>query len=219
LKTIQLIQTGLTDYSQTWALQKKLFEDVSRNRSRNYLILTEHTPVITIGKSGKSENLLADESLLKSKGIEIIKTDRGGDVTFHGPGQIVGYPILNLSAFKEDVHWYLRKLEDIIIKTLENDKISSTRIPGLTGVWIGNNKICAIGVKITRWVSMHGFALNLSTDLDYFNYIIPCGITDKGITSILKESGNNPDKNGVINSLCENFEKILDVKLSYSNQR
>ncbi len=213
MKTIQLIQTGPTDYTQTWELQKELFEEVARNRSRNYLILTEHRPVITIGKSGNTNNLLADESFLNSKGIEIIRIDRGGDVTFHGPGQLVGYPILNLSEFKEDMNWYLRKLEEIIIKTLGNYQIIGTLIPGLTGVWVDNNKICAIGVKITRWVSMHGFALNISTDLNYFKYIIPCGITDKGVTSILQESGNNPDKNNVINNLCSNIEQILDVKI------
>ncbi len=213
MNTIQLIQSGLTDYNQIWDLQRELLEKVTASRSENYLILTEHNPVITIGKSGNIKNLLADESYLKTKGIEITKIDRGGDITFHGPGQLVGYPILNLSAFEKDVHWYLRKLEEIIIKTLEIFGIEGKRIPGLTGVWVGDNKICAIGVKVTRWVSMHGFALNLSTDLNYFKYIVPCGISDKGITSILKETGNNPDKNDVINTLCTNFEKILNVKI------
>ncbi|MBA7524330.1 Octanoyltransferase [subsurface metagenome] len=213
MNTIQLIQSGLTDYNQIWDLQRELLEKVTASRSENYLILTEHNPVITIGKSGNIKNLLVDESYLKTKGIEITKIDRGGDITFHGPGQLVGYPILNLSAFEKDVHWYLRKLEEIIIKTLEIFGIEGKRIPGLTGVWVGDNKICAIGVKVTRWVSMHGFALNLSTDLNYFKYIVPCGISDKGITSILKETGNNPDKNDVINNLCTNFEKILNVKI------
>ena len=213
MNTIQLIQSGLTDYNQIWILQRELLEKVTASRSENYLILTEHNPVITIGKSGNIKNLLADESYLKTKGIEITKIDRGGDITFHGPGQLVGYPILNLSAFEKDVHWYLRKLEEIIIKTLEIFGIEGKRIPGLTGVWVGDNKICAIGVKVTRWVSMHGFALNLSTDLNYFKNIVPCGISDKGITSILKETGNNPDKKDVINSLCTNFEKILNVKI------
>jgi len=213
LNTIHIIQSDLSDFSQIWDLQRELLEKVTLSRSENYLIITEHNPVITIGKSGNIKNLLADESYLESKGIEIIKIDRGGDITFHGPGQLVFYPILNLSAFEEDVHWYLRKLEEIIIKTLVDFGIEGKRIPGLTGVWVGDNKICAIGVKVTRWVSMHGFALNLSTDLNYFKHIVPCGIPDKGITSILKETGNNPDKNDVIKVLCSNFGKILNVKI------
>ena len=214
MNTIHLIQSGLSDYSQIWDLQKELHEKVTLSRSENYLIITEHNPVITIGKSGNINNLLANESFLKSKGIEFIKIDRGGDITFHGPGQLVFYPILNLSAFKEDVHWYLRKLEEIVINTLKTYEISGEKIPGLTGVWVNDNKICAIGVKVTRWVSMHGFALNLSTDLHYFKHFVPCGIPDKGITSILKETGNNPDKNDVIKVLCSNFEKNLNVKIA-----
>jgi lipoyl(octanoyl) transferase len=213
VNTIHLIQSGLSDYRKIWDLQRELFEEVTLRRSENYLIVTEHNPVITMGKSTNITNLLADESYLESKGIQVIKIDRGGDITFHGPGQLVFYPILNLSAFEEDLHWYLRKLEDIIIKTLEDFGIKGKRIPGLTGVWVDSNKICAIGVKVTRWVSMHGFALNLSTDLNYFKYIVPCGITDRGITSILRETGNNPDKNDVIKILCSNFEKFFNVKI------
>jgi lipoyl(octanoyl) transferase len=213
LNTIELIQPGLTDFTETWKLQQKLYDEVLSKRSRNFLILTEHHPVITIGKSGSTQNLLADKSFLESNGIGVVNIDRGGDITFHGPGQIVGYPVLNLSAFKEDVNWYLRQLENIIIDTLADFQIESSRISGLTGVWVGNNKICAIGVKVTRWVTMHGFALNLSTNLKFFDYIIPCGIQDKGITSILSELGNNPGKNLVINSLCTNIEKIFNVKI------
>lgn len=214
LNRIKLIQTGITDYRDIWQMQKDLFDEVSETRSANYMILTEHRPVITIGKSGSLDNLIADSSFLEEEGVEIIKIDRGGDITFHGPGQLVGYPILNLSDFREDINWYLRQLEDIIIGTLKTFKIEGDRIPRLTGVWVGNNKICAMGVKVTRWVSMHGFALNLTTDLKYFDYIIPCGITEKGVTSILQETGNNPDKNHVINTLCTNFEKILNVKIA-----
>lgn len=194
-------------------MQKTLFGEVSRERDRNYFILTEHKPVITIGKSGNLKNLLADPELLRSQAIDLVKIDRGGDITYHGPGQIVGYPILNLSCFHEDMGWYLRALEEMIINSLKDFDLRSGRLPGLTGVWIGQNKICAIGIKITRWVTMHGFALNVSPALDHFRFIIPCGISDKGVTSILEETGNIPLKNDVIISLCTSFERIFNVKL------
>jgi lipoyl(octanoyl) transferase len=218
LKSLEIIQPGLTDYRQTWDLQRRLFEKVVRERSQNYLILTEHHPVITIGKSGSLKNLLTEPSLLRSKGIELVEIDRGGDITFHGPGQLVGYPILDLSQFRQDIHWYLRMIEEVIIKTLLEFDIQGTRISDLTGVWVQKRKICAIGVKVTRWVTMHGFALNISTDLDYFNHIIPCGISGHGVTSISKESGNIADKNDVINTLCCNLSILFDVELKKSKQ-
>jgi lipoate-protein ligase B len=213
LKSIRLIETDLTEYRQIWDLQKVLFNEVTKQRSRNYLILTEHKPVITVGTKGHLENLIADREMLRSQSIDLIDVDRGGDITYHGPGQVIGYPILDLSQFREDIDWYLRNLEQVIINSLKDFDVKGTRIPKLTGIWVGQNKICAIGVKITRWVSMHGFALNVSPSLDHFRYIIPCGIKDKGITSILQETGNIPQKNDVINSLCTNFEKIFAVKI------
>jgi len=218
LKSLEIIQPGLTDYRQAWDLQKRLFEKVVAGRSQNYLILTEHHPVITIGKSGNLNNLLTSPSHLSSKGIELVEIDRGGDITFHGPGQPVGYPILDLSQFRQDIHWYLRTIEEVIIMTLKDFELHGTRIPDLTGVWVRKRKICAIGVKVTRWVTMHGFALNVSTDLDYFNHIIPCGIPDHGVTSILEETGNIVDKKDVITSLCYNFSTLFDVKLTKSKQ-
>ena len=218
LKNIEIIQPGVLDYRRAWDLQKQLFDKVVEERSRNYLILTEHNPVITIGKSGSDKNLLTDPSHLASKGIELIENDRGGDITFHGPGQLVGYPILDLNQFKQDIHWYLRTIEEVIIQTLKDIDIQGTRIPDLTGVWVKNRKICAIGVKVTRWVTMHGFALNISTDLDYFNHIIPCGISDHGVTSILEETGNIIDQNDVITSLCQNFSTLFDVKTIKTHQ-
>jgi lipoyl(octanoyl) transferase len=218
LKSIEIIKLGTTDYRQAWDLQKRFFEKVVKERSQNYLILTEHHPVITIGKTGSLKNLLTKPAHLSSKGIELVEIDRGGDITFHGPGQLVGYPILDLSQFRQDIHWYLRTIEELIIKTLMEFEIQGTRIPDLTGVWVQKRKICAIGVKVTRWVTMHGFALNISTELDYFNHIIPCGISDHGVTSILKESGNIVDKNDVIISLCRNLSKLFDVQLTKSMQ-
>ena len=213
MKTIQIINTGLSDYRKIWDLQKKLFGQVVRSRSQNYLIITEHNPVITIGKSGNLNHIITDLAYLESNGIDVIEIDRGGDITFHGPGQLVGYPILDLLQFRQDVHWYLRNIEEVIIGTLKDLLIHGIRIPGLTGVWVGEKKICAIGIKVTRWVTMHGFALNITTNLDYFKHIIPCGIMDMGVTSVLEEIGNNIDIKDVITSLNSHFEKIFGIKI------
>ncbi len=218
MKTIELIESGITDYHDVWEFQKKLFNQVVEKRSQNFLILTEHKPVITIGKTGSLKNLLTEPSHLISKGIDIIEIDRGGDITFHGPGQLIGYPILDLSQFRKDVHWYLRNIEEVIIQTLKDFRIQGDRIPGLTGVWVKKKKICAIGVKVSRWVTMHGFALNISTNLDYFNHIIPCGISDHGVTSVFEETGNNVDQKDVIRSLYRYFSEIFRVQLIKKRQ-
>jgi lipoyl(octanoyl) transferase len=186
-------------------------------REQNFLIITEHNPVITIGKSATTDNIVADPKYLMSLGIDIIKTDRGGDITFHGPGQIIGYPILNLLKFEKDIYWYLRQLEQVVINTLANFKIQAKRIDGLTGIWVNDRKICAIGVKITRWVTMHGFALNVSTNLDYFKYIIPCGISDKGVASISDLVGNNIDIKDVRKKILNNFEIVFNVEIVSEN--
>ena len=214
MKSIELIEPGITNYREAWEFQKRLFNRVVEERSQNYLILTEHDPVITIGKSGSLKNLLTEPSHLVSKGIDLVDIDRGGDITFHGPGQLVGYPIIDLSQFQKDIHWYLRTIEEVIIQLLREFNIEGIRIPDLTGVWVKNRKICAIGVKVTRWVTMHGFALNISTDLNYFNHIIPCGISDHGVTSIFEELGNIVDQKDVINSLYHYFSTLFEVKLS-----
>ena len=177
------------------------------------MIFIEHPPVITAGKSSKSANLITDKKRLDSLKIELSETDRGGDITFHGPGQIVCYPIFNLNNFKKDIHWYLRSLEEVIIQTLKKYDIDAGRIPKLTGVWVGNKKICAIGVKITRWVTMHGFALNVSTDLSYFNHIIPCGINDKGVTSIVNETGKSISIEKVKKELLIAFKNIFQIEI------
>jgi lipoyl(octanoyl) transferase len=218
LKTIELIKPGITNYQQAWDFQKNLFDKVVEERSQNYLILTEHEPVITIGKTGSLNNLLTEPSLLKSKDIDLVEIDRGGDITFHGPGQLVGYPILDLTQFQKDIHWYLRTIEEVIIRTVGEFGIEGKRIPDLTGVWVEKRKICAIGVKVTRWVTMHGFALNISTDLNYFNHIIPCGISNYGVTSIFEERGNIVDQKDVITSLCHYFDTLFDVEITSKQQ-
>jgi lipoyl(octanoyl) transferase len=212
LETVEIKKMGLTDFSEVWQLQKVLLNDVVQQRNKHYLILTEHQPVITLGKAGSLKNLLYDPEYVKSQGIQFYQIDRGGDITFHGPGQLVGYPILNLERFKKDIHWYLRALEEVVIQTLALLKISANRIKGLTGVWVNNRKICAIGIKTSRWVTMHGFALNVDLPLDYFNYIIPCGLNDKGITSVAEQMKNKIPMDTVNEIFLKIFAKVFGVK-------
>lgn len=213
LKKIQLLDIGLQKYYNAWKLQKELFDEVTKNRDRNYLILTEHPPVITLGKSSDKKNIVTNSQILESKNIDIVEIDRGGDVTFHGPGQIVGYPIINLDNFNKDIHWYLRSIEEVIILTLSHFGISATRIKDLTGVWVSDQKICAIGIKVTRWVTMHGFALNVFTQLDYFNHIIPCGINDKTVTSMQKITNQKYLLENVKHKICECFQTVFNVEI------
>lgn len=186
----------------------------------NYLLLVEHPPVLTLGKSGSMSNVLLSMEELRQRGVSFFHTNRGGDITFHGPGQIVGYPLLDLEKFYTDIGKYLRSLEDVIIRTLAHFGIAAGRSPGETGVWIDadvkgrERKICAMGVRCSRWLTMHGFALNVNTDLDYFNMIVPCGIADKQVTSMQAELGLELEMNDVKSVLKENFENVFGVKLS-----
>ena len=185
-----------------------------------YIIFVEHPAVYTLGNSGKIENLLVDKNILNEKNIEFYKTNRGGDITFHGPGQIVCYPILDLDNFFTDIHKYLRFLEEIVIETLNDYGIKGQSRNGETGVWVKNkksnfSKICAIGVKASRWVTMHGFALNVNTDLNYFKNIIPCGIKDKGVTSMKNELGKVLDKDLVKDKIQYYFSKKFEVEFTY----
>ncbi len=207
-KTTQFIDLGLVDYQEAWDFQEKLFADTialkiqNRNlheedqkETPNYLIFCEHPHVYTLGKSGDPENLLLDYEGLQKHAARYYKINRGGDITYHGPGQLVGYPLLDLENFFTDIHKYLRLLEEAIILTLADYGIEAGRIPGLTGVWIDHvaqqnpRKICAMGVKTSRWVTMHGFAFNVNADLSYFDHIVPCGIDDKAVTSLHQELG------------------------------
>ncbi|HRH34170.1 MAG TPA: lipoyl(octanoyl) transferase LipB, partial [Catalimonadaceae bacterium] len=179
-----------------------------------FFFFVEHSPVFTLGKSGFPENLLVSESELEERKVEFFKSNRGGDITFHGPGQLVGYPILDLDQFYTDIHRYLREIEEVIIKTIAEFGIQNGgRKEGLTGVWVGEEKICAIGVRASRWVTMHGFALNVNTNLQYFDWIVPCGIQDKGVTSMEKILGKSIDMEEVKTVLKVNFEKIFKAKL------
>jgi len=200
---------GRVDYQEAWDRQEALFAEVAAQKSANrlngtalpttnYLIFTEHPHVYTLGKSGKPENLLLDKQGLADKQATFYKINRGGDITYHGPGQIVGYPILDLDNFFTDIHLYLRTLEEAVIRTLADYGITSGRYPGYTGVWLDADndrarKICALGVRASRWVTMHGFAFNVNADLAYFGHIVPCGIDDKDVTSMQRELGAPQD--------------------------
>ncbi len=231
MQQVKFIDLGLIDYKQAWDYQEKLFDEVvqtkisNRNLSENqqqptnnYLLFCEHPHVYTLGKSGDEQNLLVNETQLKEKQATYYKINRGGDITYHGPGQIVGYPILDLDNFFTDIHKYLRYLEEMVILTLAEYGIESGRSEGETGVWLETNtpnarKICAMGVRASRWVTMHGFALNVNTDLNYFNNIIPCGIVDKAVTSMDKELGCKVNEEEVKEKLKNHFAELFKCQL------
>jgi len=220
---------GLTDYQQAWDKQEDLLNKTvaikTENRvnntqkpTPNHLVFCEHPHVYTLGKSGHPENLLLDEQGLKAKQATYYKINRGGDITYHGPGQIVGYPILDLDNFFTDIHLYLRTLEEAVILTLQDYDISAGRYPGYTGVWLDADndkarKICAMGVRCSRWVTMHGFAFNVNVDLDYFKNIVPCGIDDKAVTSLAKELGYQPDMEEVKGKLKNHIANLFKMEL------
>ena len=219
---------GLIDYKEAWDYQEKRFNEIldvkKNNRKENrqdstlsYILFCEHPHVYTLGKSGDENNLLVNEDYLKSRGATFYKINRGGDITYHGPGQIVGYPILDLENFFTDIHKYLRYLEEAVILTLDDYGIESTRSDGETGVWldVGSKrarKICALGVRSSRWVTMHGFAFNVNCDLSYFGNIIPCGIVDKSVTSMQKELGKEVDMQEVQQKLKGHLKKLFDFQ-------
>jgi len=205
---LEIQDWGLIDYLEAWERQKQIASDIIKNRNRNVFVVCEHPTVITVGRAGKQENILLPTKFLESKGIKVVYNDRGGDVTLHNPGQLVGYPIFNLYDYKTDLHWFLREIENAIIELLASFNIMGERVEGLTGVWIERErKICAIGLHCSQWVTSHGFALNVCNNLDEFNYIVPCGIQKKGITSISKELGTEIDFTIVKQKCIEVFEK------------
>ena len=218
MNNTDFIDTGLIEYRDAWEYQKQLHKKLLLNRSPYYLIFCEHPHVYTLGKNGRSNNLLINSDYLRSIKAEFVETDRGGDITYHGPGQLVGYPIIDLNSSGYGIKDYVSKLEQSVIDTLIHYNIRSVRIPGATGVWITGNglpdrKICAIGVRVSRWITMHGFAFNIHTDLKYFNYINPCGFTDKGVTSLSEEIGFCPDMIEVKNILKINIAQQLKLNL------
>ena len=231
-KIIKIKDIGRTSFSDAWKYQEEVFQKIieqkvqnrtleKKLKTNNYLIFTEHNPVYTIGKSGDTSNLLLTESQLEDREIEFFKINRGGDITFHGPGQIMGYPILDLDNFFTDINLYLRSLENTIIDTLSFYDILGFTIKGETGVWVKNQnefkKICAFGIRASRWVTMHGFCLNVDSNLDEFKYIIPCGIKDKGVTSMSELLNEKIDIIKLKKSLIKNFAKQFNAKIFYEN--
>ncbi len=229
-KMIELQDLGHKDYKDTWEYQETLFKSIvdtkiknrreaAEEETSNYFLFVEHPHVYTLGKSGDMSNLLLNEAQLTQKGATFYKINRGGDITYHGPGQIVGYPILDLENFFTDIHKYLRLLEEIIILTLAEYGLLSERSPGETGVWLGvgtpfARKICAMGVRASRWVTMHGFALNVNADLGYFDNIIPCGIRGKAVTSLHVELGlEQVDEAEVKARLLNHFTELFQAEL------
>ena len=229
-KEVEVRNLGSKDYKETWDYQEQLFKDTLdqkiRNRrqneniaTHNYLLFVEHPHVYTLGKSGDHTNLLLSEEQLEQKNASFYKINRGGDITYHGPGQIVGYPILDLANFFTDIHKYLRLLEEMVILTLSEYGIKTERSPGETGVWLDvgtpfARKICAMGVRASRWVTMHGFALNVNADLGYFDHIIPCGIKDKAVTSLNVELGQKEvDMAEVQQKLMKHFSQLFEAEL------
>jgi lipoyl(octanoyl) transferase len=228
MQKIFLQDLGLKDYQDAWDYQNKLFEEIidikldnrknnTDNPTPNYFLFTEHPHVYTLGKSGDINNLLLTEKQLKEKGISFFKSNRGGDITYHGPGQIVGYPIINLDNFFPDIHLYMRKLEEVIIHTLAEYNLKGMRSEGETGVWLDvgtpfARKICAMGVRTSRWVTMHGFALNVTTDLGYFDHIIPCGIREKDVTSLEAELRKKIPQEEIKPKILKHFSKIFDAE-------
>ncbi len=225
---VSLIDLGLTDYKSAWDFQENLFQKIIQkkiaNRSKpvadltpNYLIFCEHYPVYTLGKSGNPQNLLLNDKRLAEIGASYFPINRGGDITFHGPGQLVMYPIFDLDHFFSDIHKYLRFLEEAVILTLNHFGIVADRYPGYTGVWVDADnqnarKICAIGVRASRWVTMHGIGFNINTDLNYFNHLIPCGIEDKSVTSMQKELGALVDMENVKTVLMDNMAQLFQFR-------
>jgi lipoyl(octanoyl) transferase len=220
---------GSMDYKDAWDYQNELFQGIIdiklSNRKRevketspNYFLYTEHPPVYTLGKSGDLSNLLLNEAQLKQKGISFFKSNRGGDITFHGPEQIVGYPIIDLEEFKADIRWYMRSLEEVIIRTIAHYDLKGVRSDGETGVWLDvgtpfARKICALGVRTSRWVTMHGFALNVNTNLGYFDHIIPCGIRGKAVTSMEAELNQKVPLDEVKLLINKYFEEVFEAQL------
>jgi len=228
---IKFIDLGLIDYKEAWDYQEKLFREVidkklaNRNLppeqqqfTGNYLIFCEHLPVFTLGKSGDEKNLLINEDQLKKRNISYYRINRGGDITFHGPGQLVVYPIFNLDYFFTDIHKYMRYLEEAVILTLAEYGIKGERLKGSTGVWLDAGhpgkvrKICAMGVRTSHWVTMHGLAFNVNPDLNYFSLITPCGITDKAVTTMAKELKTEPDMEEVKSRLKTHLAEVFEIE-------
>ena len=224
MNSCNIVDVGLIGYAEAWELQKRLVAARKAGAMQDVLLLCEHPHVITLGRNGKREHLLASEQVLRQKGVEFHSSDRGGDITYHGPGQLVGYPILNLGAIRKDVVWYVRMLEELMIRVTAEFGITSERVAGKTGIWVrGTNnlnapgvteeKLGAIGVHISRWITSHGFAYNVSTDLRYFDLIVPCGITGRKATSLEKILERAVTRMETVQPVLRNFGEVFGLEM------
>jgi lipoyl(octanoyl) transferase len=216
VRDLTVRRLGLVPYAEALELQRQLVEQRRADQIPDQLLLLQHPPVITLGVKARSDrsHVLETPERLAEQGIELVETGRGGDVTYHGPGQLVGYPILDLSPDRRDVHRYVRDLEEVLIRSVAAFGVNAGRSPGLTGVWVGETKLAAIGVRIARWVTSHGFALNVGTNLDHFRLIVPCGISDKGVTSLEALTGHPVTMNAVEAAVSTAFAEVFDRRVS-----
>ncbi|MDR0815233.1 MAG: lipoyl(octanoyl) transferase LipB [Bacteroidales bacterium] len=222
MNEVQYMDLGVTPYREAWQQQEMLMEELIAERlagkpGRHYLLMVEHPHVYTLGKHGNQNNMLADRLLLQAKGAELIRTDRGGDITYHGPGQLVVYPVFRLDALETGIKDYIYRLEEVVIRSIDEYGLKGCRLEKATGVWLdiqtpAVRKICAIGVRCSQSVTMHGFALNVNTDLNYFGYINPCGFADRGVTSLEKETGEKWDMATVKKLVLRQFETVFGIK-------
>jgi len=211
---LEIIDLGKKSYNEAYNIQMDILNKKISDDEHHTLIFVEHPPVFTIGRSGSESNIIIDKKELKKRGIKVHNIDRGGDITYHGPGQLVGYPILKLDYLKKDLHWLLRNYEEVFMRLLKEEyNINAKRLSGLTGVWIDNNKITAIGIGVKKWITFHGFAFNVNTNLEHFNYIIPCGISNKGITSLEKLSNKKIDFEKTKEQVANYFSEVFKMEL------
>ena len=214
----EVYHLGRMGYSEAWMLQREFAVQRRAGAIADRLLFVEHPPVITFGRNAREENLLADAAALEREGIELVESNRGGDVTFHGPGQIVGYPILDLSRIRKDVVWYVRTLEEAIIRAVEELGLPAERRQGMTGVWVRGEKVAAIGIHISRWITSHGFALNVNTDLKFFRHIVPCGIAAYPVSSLQKILGASMDPTPLEHRLANHLGDLLGLEMHWSDQ-
>jgi lipoyl(octanoyl) transferase len=212
-------QLGLVGYADGLRLQRELVAQRKAGTIPDTLLLLEHPHVYTLGRNAKKENLLLSAEQLAARGAQVFEIDRGGDVTYHGPGQLVGYPILDLAQHRRDIAWYMRSLEEVLIAVAEEYGIQAGRLAGAPGVWVGNNKLAALGVHISRWVTSHGFAFNVNTDLRYFDGIVPCGLRDKGVTSLEKLLGRRVEMDEVAEKVVRHFGRVFELEMVEQAER
>ena len=215
-RLLEVRRLGVLPFREAESLQQKLVIERQQGRVPDLLLMLEHPKVITLGVSGDRGNVLASEKTLLEQGIKVHQTRRGGDVTYHGPGQLVGYPILSLKPDRCDLHRYVRDLEEVLIRTVNDFGVTAMRIPGLTGVWVGERKLAAVGVRVSRWVTSHGFAINITTDLDDFSLIRPCGISDKGVTTLAQLTDDDVSSVRVVDSLVRHFSDVFSFQVTSS---